>query len=301
MAGKNISKTVNYMVPSTGQPNMYPLQFLNALGNALTPGNVQVIDFSNVKLNLDVNFQPSGLYVDNTRSSNPVVVRIKESGQQISVPAGASIQTSYPAPVNHKAEIEGDGEAVIIFVDFPVFPASSNPTSSIAVFDKAIGFTSDSPTTDPLNADETLVSLAKGAHNQRETLQAFLASNFGLASDGINISTVMGYLNAIQNTIGRQDDNRISSSIMNAPLMSFIKGIAHIVGEDSDGAPWDGLSNASVLNTNQRIALSSNTLVGEISDLNTKIGDLTDAAWNGTDPAPSIISILKSISQGQGA
>ena len=107
----------NFLVPATGSTNAYRLtQIFNAT-------NPLFVDFTIISLD-GIPFRPSGVIIDNKNGTTALNVLINEMGLNISCPAGKFMQMPYPAPLNHTANILGDGtnQATVVFVDYPLIP-----------------------------------------------------------------------------------------------------------------------------------------------------------------------------------
>lgn len=133
----------NFMVPATGTPNSYPVSGVFSA----TPFRV---DFREVSLNGE-QFVPQGLFVDNTAGAAPLVIAVQGMNYSLQVPAGAQLQTQYPAPIDQIVEITGSGQASIVFCDFPVLPFSisaAGGASAVTIADGAdvtLGAKADAP------------------------------------------------------------------------------------------------------------------------------------------------------------
>lgn len=117
----DLKLVVNYAAPSAGFTRACPIQ---ATFTAV-PFNIdfKALEGSNLA---DTPFRPTGVYIDNTQSVNPLTVMINELNYRIICPAGASLNLPYPAPAYSTASITGNGPASLIFVDYPVKPYSSS-------------------------------------------------------------------------------------------------------------------------------------------------------------------------------
>lgn len=73
-------------------------------------------------------FQPQGVFADNSQGTGPLTITINPLGYSVIVPAGSIIQAQFPAPNGQTAEVTGDGNATLIFVDFPVLPNGNSTT-----------------------------------------------------------------------------------------------------------------------------------------------------------------------------
>lgn len=116
-----LQNTVNYMIPAVGSPRGY------VMSQQFVAGTPVVLDFRNVSGgSIDGQpFRPSGVYIDNSASANPVTVKINEMVYSMTCPAGQMLNLPYPAPVDVSVTVTGDGVTTIIFVDVPVQPYRS--------------------------------------------------------------------------------------------------------------------------------------------------------------------------------
>ncbi len=110
----NIFNTQNYLVPATG----YTRGFKVAGTFSSTPFTQ---DFNSIELD-GIPFRPSGVFIDNTNGVGTLTVVINSTGFSMAARAGEFLAIPYPAPINQSVDITGDGDAVLIFVDFPVIP-----------------------------------------------------------------------------------------------------------------------------------------------------------------------------------
>lgn len=147
----------NYLVPASGTTHMVQLsQVFSA-----TP---VVADFRQLQLDGQA-FIPSGVFIDNTAGTGVLTVLINEVGFSIVVQPGQRLQQMYPAPLSQSASITGQGQATVVFVDFPVIPFLSGIGAGSAVSivdggDVALGSTTDvAAAGDTVTA--TLISLEK--------------------------------------------------------------------------------------------------------------------------------------------
>ena len=114
--------TTNYLVPAGGTTHAVP--FEGVFG--ATP---LVIDWR--QFNIDnFPFQPQGVFVDNSAGAGPLTISVLTSLNgsvfwNFTVPAGAAQSGNFPAPNGQATSIVGDGQATVIFVDFPVLPAGN--------------------------------------------------------------------------------------------------------------------------------------------------------------------------------
>ncbi|MGC8541030.1 MAG: hypothetical protein ACP5QA_10425 [Phycisphaerae bacterium] len=126
-AGNNTS---NYLVPAGGATHAIPVQ-------GVFGGVPEIIDWRQYSVD-NFPFQPQGAFVDNSQGAGPLVIEILTSANgvvfwTVTVPAGAVQAISFPAPDGQATSITGDGQATIIFVDFPVLPSGTDVTVSNTV------------------------------------------------------------------------------------------------------------------------------------------------------------------------
>lgn len=115
---EGLQAAVNYMIPAVGTPRMF---IKSQVFDPLTP---VVINFRGVMGGMiDAQpFRPSGLLIDNSQGVGPLTVRINEAAFSITVPIGGGCNMPFPAPVEMTSTITGDGQATVVFVDYPVMP-----------------------------------------------------------------------------------------------------------------------------------------------------------------------------------
>ena len=126
-AGNN---TTNYLVPAGGATHAIPV-------TGVFGAEASIIDWAQYSVD-NFPFQPQGAFVDNSQGAGPLVIDILTGVNGIvfwtvTVPAGAVQAVSFPAPNGQASSITGDGEATIIFVDFPVLPSGTDVTVSNTV------------------------------------------------------------------------------------------------------------------------------------------------------------------------
>lgn len=106
--------TMNYLVPASGSTS-----------GAVVRGfftDVPVIqDWRNQNLDGE-QYVPSGVFMDNSRGIGPLTMRVQNNGYSVTCQPGETLAAQYPAPLDQITEITGDGEASVIFVNFPVLP-----------------------------------------------------------------------------------------------------------------------------------------------------------------------------------
>lgn len=109
----SLLSTWNYLVPAAGTTSAYTLP---ALIGAAFP-----VDFNKVSSDTGVNFNPSGVLIDNTAGTIPVTLVFPATGFTISCPIGKQMGLQFPAPQGITAVITASG-ANLAFVDYPVLP-----------------------------------------------------------------------------------------------------------------------------------------------------------------------------------
>jgi hypothetical protein len=120
MANLNSMTAVNYLVPSSGRTHAVPVE-------GVFSAQAYTIDWNQFK-NDNFAFQPQGVFIDNSAGTGELDVVIYANGLNgpvfwtIKCPAGAYKTANFPAPNGQAAGITGNGEATVIFVDFPVLP-----------------------------------------------------------------------------------------------------------------------------------------------------------------------------------
>lgn len=110
----SVQNAINYLVPSSGGTHAVPI-----VGTfSATP---YAIDWRQFSID-EFPFQPQGVFIDNTLGTGELVVTIEPINWNVTCPAGAVMQSQFPAPDGQTATITGNGQASVIFVDFPVLP-----------------------------------------------------------------------------------------------------------------------------------------------------------------------------------
>lgn len=104
----------NYLVPSSGGTHFVPV-------SGVFGGTPFIVDFRQFTVD-QFPFNPQGVFIDNSQGTGDLQVAISPGGWVIDCPAGARMSTSYPAPNGQSCSITGNGQATVIFVDFPVLP-----------------------------------------------------------------------------------------------------------------------------------------------------------------------------------
>jgi hypothetical protein len=109
-----LNGTTNYLVPASGKTHSVTYSGLFSV----TPLNVDWRQFS-----VDnYQFQPQGVFIDNSLGIADLVITILPINYKVICPLGIVGQFQFPAPDNQTCTITGNGQASVIFVDFPVLP-----------------------------------------------------------------------------------------------------------------------------------------------------------------------------------
>lgn len=111
--------TMNYLVPASGTTSGAEVK-----GDfSATPTRV---DFRIQELDGEP-FVPSGVYMDNSQGTAPLVVTIVGTGYTFDCKPGLRRNVQYPAPLDQVVEITGEGFASLVFVNYPVLPTNDLP------------------------------------------------------------------------------------------------------------------------------------------------------------------------------
>lgn len=116
----SVASAVNYLVPSSGRTHAVPVE-------GVFSAAPYTIDWNQFK-NDNFAFQPQGVFIDNSQGTGELDVVIYANGLNgpvfwtIKCPAGAYKSANFPAPNGQSVAITGNGQATVIFVDFPVLP-----------------------------------------------------------------------------------------------------------------------------------------------------------------------------------
>lgn len=225
----------NYIVPAAGTTRGYTVR------KVFDPLLPDVIDFRQIALDGQP-YRPSGVFVDNTRNSDPLTVVVNEIGFTIIVPAGANVATPYPAPIQHSVTIIGNGEAVLVFVDFPVIPqgfdggagavspwGASDVADVVAINSLTVGTNErlDDVKANLATVDDSLktVNVSVGVSNTR--LQTLATDTAEIKSE---LASLSGYLTFGQSAILEQ----ISANTQ--PLTQIAGDVATVASETGAAA-----------------------------------------------------------------
>lgn len=115
-----VQNVFNYMVPAAGQT--HAVTFSGAF--SATPF---LIDWRQFSVD-NFPFVPQGVFIDNTQGTGPLTITIFPLGFNVVCPTGSSGQFQFPAPNGQTAQIVGNGQATVYFVDFPVLPNGAQVT-----------------------------------------------------------------------------------------------------------------------------------------------------------------------------
>ncbi len=135
-----LTAAFNYLVPAAGSVRCYPVK-----QNFTTdPADLDWKQISNDAGDGIVTFIPSGVFIDNSQGTTPLVIEIPEMNYSIVTAPGSQKQAQYPAPMQQTALISGGDNAncSVIFVDFPVIPFESGIVGAIAPVEVVPGFDS---------------------------------------------------------------------------------------------------------------------------------------------------------------
>lgn len=122
MINQGVQETTNYLVPSSGGTHAVPV-------SGIFSATAYLIDWRQFAID-QFAFQPQGVFVDNSQGNDDLTITIEPIGWRVVVPKGAQSSANFPAPNGQTASIVGDGQASVIFVDFPVLPAGTVVTVS---------------------------------------------------------------------------------------------------------------------------------------------------------------------------
>ncbi|MGH9436409.1 MAG: hypothetical protein ACRD22_00590 [Terriglobia bacterium] len=217
MTALSTQETVNYLVPSSGRTHAVPVY-------GVFGAVAYQIDWSQFK-NDNFPFQPQGVFIDNSQGSGVLTVEILSNGLngpvfwQVQCAAGAFKSANFPAPNGQASSITGEGQATVVFVDFPVLPDAG----AVVVTGGSVGISGQPISTSPAvnaagtpyqvqgipalatavfnnsitSAVLTSGNIAPGAANQYlRKLSLRLTGNVSLAGAGLEVITAT--LNGVQ-------------------------------------------------------------------------------------------------------
>ncbi|HKY45375.1 MAG TPA: hypothetical protein VJM50_19945 [Pyrinomonadaceae bacterium] len=115
-----LQEVVNYLIPQVGSPRCF------VVSQVLGPTPYR-LDFRSVPGGMidGQPFRPSGVFIDNTAGAGDLEILVNEINYNMLCPAGDSLNAQFPAVMDSTFNITGDGQATIVFVDFPVMPYRS--------------------------------------------------------------------------------------------------------------------------------------------------------------------------------
>jgi|SRR6185437_8454172 len=123
-------KTTNYLIPSSGGTQAVPV-------TGVFSAQAEIIDWRKYQNDIDGPFSPQGVYIDNTQGTGTLTVNIYNGGNAsalgtpfwtVNCVAGARTTENFPAPTGQLVSITGDGQATVIFVNYPVLPEANSVT-----------------------------------------------------------------------------------------------------------------------------------------------------------------------------
>lgn len=111
----------NYLIPQVGTPRGY-------VYSAVLTATATFLDFRSILGgSIDAQpFRPAGVFIDNSQGVDDLVIVVNEISYRMICPAGEQRNLQFPAPVDATFNISGDGQATVVFVDFPVMPFGGN-------------------------------------------------------------------------------------------------------------------------------------------------------------------------------
>jgi len=133
----------NYLVPAAGQTHAATL-------SGIFTATPVLIDWRQFSID-NFPFQPQGVFIDNSAGVAPIVINIQPINYNVSCATGAVGQFQFPAPDNQTCTITGNGQATIVFVDFPVLP-NAGQTNIAGTVDVNVISPSPLPTSPTANA-----------------------------------------------------------------------------------------------------------------------------------------------------
>lgn len=214
-------RTSNYLIPSSGGTQGVPV-------TGIFSAQAEVIDWRTYSNDVDGPFAPQGVYMDNTQGAGSLTVEVFAGGNAsalgtpfwtITCPAGSQLQANYPAPMGQVVSITGNGQATVVFVNYPVLPEAGAVTilgGSVGISGQPIATTpavnaggapyqvQEIPVTSAAQFNNAITgaaltsgNIAPGAANTYlRKLLLRLTGNVTLAAAGLNVITAT--LNGVQ-------------------------------------------------------------------------------------------------------
>jgi hypothetical protein len=118
----SVTELHNYLVPAGGTCHGVTFQGLFSSTALLVDWRQFTID--------NFPFQPQGAFIDNSQGTSQIVITILPLNYSVAMPAGISGQVQFPAPNGQTCTITGNGQATIVFADFPVMPEKGSTAIS---------------------------------------------------------------------------------------------------------------------------------------------------------------------------
>lgn len=208
------AKTTNYLIPSSGGTQAVPV-----IG--IFSAQPEVIDWRQYANDIDGPFSPQGVYIDNTAGTGTLTVNVYAGGNAsalgtpfwtVTCVAGARTTENFPAPEGQIVSITGNGQATVIFVNYPVLPEANSVTvqgGTVGISGQPIATTpavnaagapyqvQEIPVTSAVQFNNAITggttssgNIAPGAANQYlRKLTLRLTGNVSLAAAGLNAIT----------------------------------------------------------------------------------------------------------------
>jgi len=118
---QGVIPTTNYLVPSSGRTQA-------VLVEGTFSAQAYEIDWRQYNVDSDQGFQPQGVFIDNSLGLDTLTITIEPIGWEVTCAAGTRVTENFPAPNGQQAFITGNGDATIVFVNFPVLPSAGAVT-----------------------------------------------------------------------------------------------------------------------------------------------------------------------------
>lgn len=239
----SVVSTMNYLVPASGTTSGYPV-------SGVFSATPVVQDWRLVNLDGE-QFVPSGVFIDNSQGTGPLTVFVQNANFSVVCPAGGRVSRQYPAPLDQITSITGQGQATVIFVNFPVLPTSdvaSSASTAVTIADGAnatFGAVADAPAAND-TGNFTFMSFVKrmsaaltnmfvtGAAAQ--TVQGNSASGVADVGAPVKIGGVYGSAGALAATaVGNRADFQAdaygnSRSLMAMGALTGTDGVSNLLG-----------------------------------------------------------------------